>query len=325
MATYREVKGYSVKSVSSDPANVKEGQIWYNSSTKVIKVAPNIASWASGNNMSNSRSTMGFFGSATSAISAGGPSSTVGSEEYDGTNWTAGGNLNTGRNYIGGAGASIPSGRLFGGRQAPTTQNDENESYNGTSWSEEGDMNTARGMLVGMGTQAAALGAGGNTGPGPSGGSNQAISEEWDGSSWSEGDNLNTPRAGAGGAGTQTAGLCVAGQSSGVTDEVEEYNGTSWTSVTSIPAGREGMFVWGTQTDAVVAAGAQPRISTTFSYDGTNWTTYPATVATSRNYGATGGANSTAGVIGGGEAATGNTNLTEEFSQSATTRTVDVS
>ena len=57
MATYREVKGYSVKSVSSDPANVKEGQIWYNSSTKVIKVAPNIAAWASGNNMSNSRST----------------------------------------------------------------------------------------------------------------------------------------------------------------------------------------------------------------------------------------------------------------------------
>ncbi len=43
MATYREVKGYSVKSVSSDPANVKEGQIWYNSATKVIKVAPKIA------------------------------------------------------------------------------------------------------------------------------------------------------------------------------------------------------------------------------------------------------------------------------------------
>ena len=186
-------------------------------------------------------------------------------------------------------------------------------------------MNTARGMLVGLGTQAAALGAGGNTGPGPSGGATIAISEEWDGSSWSEGNNLNTPRDGAGGAGTQTAGLCVAGKSSGNTDEVEEYDGTSWTSVTSIPAGREGMFIWGSQTDAVVAGGASPRTNTTFNYDGTNWTTYPATLATTRNYGATGGLNSTAGVVGGGEAATGNTNLTEEFSQSATTRTVDVS
>ena len=48
MATYREVKGYSVKSVSSDPSNVKEGQIWYNSTTQTIKVAPKIAAWASG-------------------------------------------------------------------------------------------------------------------------------------------------------------------------------------------------------------------------------------------------------------------------------------
>ena len=65
MTKYKTSQGFRIKSVSSDPANVKEGQIWYNSSTKVIKVAPNIAAWASGNNMSNSRSTMGSFGSST--------------------------------------------------------------------------------------------------------------------------------------------------------------------------------------------------------------------------------------------------------------------
>jgi len=40
VSTYRQLKGYSVKSVSSDPSNVKEGQIWYNSTTRIIKVAP---------------------------------------------------------------------------------------------------------------------------------------------------------------------------------------------------------------------------------------------------------------------------------------------
>ncbi len=30
MATYRQLKGYSIKSVTSDPANTKFGQIWYN-------------------------------------------------------------------------------------------------------------------------------------------------------------------------------------------------------------------------------------------------------------------------------------------------------
>ena len=39
MTTYRALKGYSVKSVTSDPANPKEGQIWYNSTAKAIKVA----------------------------------------------------------------------------------------------------------------------------------------------------------------------------------------------------------------------------------------------------------------------------------------------
>ena len=72
MATYREVKGYSVKSVSSDPANVKEGQIWYNSSTKVIKVAPTIAAWASGGDLNTARNTFSGAGNNPAAVVFGG-------------------------------------------------------------------------------------------------------------------------------------------------------------------------------------------------------------------------------------------------------------
>jgi hypothetical protein len=57
MATYRQVKGYSIKLVSSNPDNIKEGQIWYNDSTKQIKVAPYIVgTWASGGNLINDSS-----------------------------------------------------------------------------------------------------------------------------------------------------------------------------------------------------------------------------------------------------------------------------
>ncbi len=55
MAIYKTSQGLRVKSVSSDPANVKEGQIWYNSSVQKIKVAPLIQAWASGGNMNTSR------------------------------------------------------------------------------------------------------------------------------------------------------------------------------------------------------------------------------------------------------------------------------
>lgn len=65
MTTYRTVKGYNVKSVSSDPSNVKEGQIWYNRTTKAIKVAPNLGAWASGGNLGTARDVLAAGGTST--------------------------------------------------------------------------------------------------------------------------------------------------------------------------------------------------------------------------------------------------------------------
>jgi len=37
MATYRQIKGYKVQNLASDPGSPLEGQVWYNSTTGVLK------------------------------------------------------------------------------------------------------------------------------------------------------------------------------------------------------------------------------------------------------------------------------------------------
>ena len=64
MATYRQLKGYSVKTVTSNPSNDILGQIWYNSTEKKIKFTGNVGgAFASGGNLNtnrwNSKATVG--------------------------------------------------------------------------------------------------------------------------------------------------------------------------------------------------------------------------------------------------------------------------
>jgi hypothetical protein len=83
-------------------------------------------------------------------------------EEYDGTSWTAGGNLNTGRVTLAGAGTQT-AGLAAGGDPtgSGTAGNGASEVYNGTSWTIVGSMNIARRYLAGAGTQTAGLAFGG--------------------------------------------------------------------------------------------------------------------------------------------------------------------
>jgi hypothetical protein len=86
-----------------------------------------------------------------------------------------GGNLNTVRNALAGAGTQT-AGLAFGGE--PTTA--ATEEYNGTSWaSNPTGLNTARGILAGAGTQTATVGFGGDSVGG--GGGKTAATEEWTG------------------------------------------------------------------------------------------------------------------------------------------------
>ena len=78
--------------------------------------------------------------------------------EYVGS-WSAGGNLNSARRGMGGAGTVNTAMLAYGGDAPPFSA--LNEEYNGSSWTEVADLNTARQFLGDGGTRSAAIAYGG--------------------------------------------------------------------------------------------------------------------------------------------------------------------
>ena len=150
MATYKEIKGTQIEAVATDPSNPVEGQVWYNTTSNVLKGHKVLAagSWASGGTMNTARSQLAGAGnSSDSALGFGGyvPSSptTGATESYNGTNWTEVNDLNVAGDNMGGAG-SATAALAFGG--GPGTK-DKTETWNGTNWTEVNDLNTARRIM----------------------------------------------------------------------------------------------------------------------------------------------------------------------------------
>jgi len=142
------------------------------------------------------------------------------------------------------------------------------------AWASGGAVNTARTSTAGLGTQTAALLAGGSI-PTPAI-TVSALTEEYNGTSWTEVGDLNLARAlYSAGAGTTTAGLGYGGyfqpnQRSALT---ETYNGTAWTEVNDLTTARYTSGC-GVQTAALaVGGGTTPAIvAIVEAYDGTSWT-----------------------------------------------------
>jgi hypothetical protein len=84
------------------------------------------------------RDDLGGCGTQTAALAFGGrnPTVTGATEEYDGTSWTAGGNLNTARIDL--AGAGIQTAALAFGGTPPRTA--ATEEYDGTTWTNDTSM-----------------------------------------------------------------------------------------------------------------------------------------------------------------------------------------
>ena len=57
MATYKEIRGTHIVSVTSDPPSPQNGQMWYNSTDKVIKGLKilNVGAWATSTSMNTGR------------------------------------------------------------------------------------------------------------------------------------------------------------------------------------------------------------------------------------------------------------------------------
>ena len=123
-------------------------------------------------------------GTQTAALYAGGytsPPATRHDEsyEYDGTNWTAGGDLVTGKSAALSFQAGTQTDAMHTGGSDGTATISKSEGYDGTSWSTRPNCSNAREDGAGAGTAALGLAAGKNTAP-------RGITEEFTGATTAE-------------------------------------------------------------------------------------------------------------------------------------------
>ena len=278
MADYKNIKGFNIQYLDSDPPNPIEGQMWFNSTTQTLKGAEAAtianATWASGGSLNVAKQgTFGYGPTGSAAGSVGGsPSPTNAThEQYNGTAWTEVGDLNTGRYAESRTGSGTQTAALIcsGGDVSALT-----ETYNGSVWTEVADLNTTRRASGGLGTQTATLNVGGRNPPV----GDYALTEEWNGSAWTEITDINTARYGLGGIGTTTDAIVVSGYitSPGYVTICEKWNGSSWTEVGDLNTVHynSGAGSAGSNTDALVYGGSTgPSItSNTEFFNGTSWT-----------------------------------------------------
>ena len=159
MTTYKDKHGLKVQAVSSDPSNPIEGQVWYNTSTNLLKYkAPlGAGTWSTGGNMNTGRTRGASFGTQSASLYGGGtlapgPGKVAFVESYNGSSWSETTDIPANRTSLRGAGTSSV-GLIFVG--SPDTGN--TQTWNGSSWTEVNDMNTARHNHMGGGVQSSAL------------------------------------------------------------------------------------------------------------------------------------------------------------------------
>ena len=244
MATYRDIKGYQIQSLDSDPV-------------------PYVGTWSSGNDMNEGRYAGGGAGTQSAALAFGGtPPITADTESYNGSAWSEVNELNTARQALAGVGTQ-PAALAVTGRSPPgTTYNDAVEKWNGTSWTETGEINTARRDFAGMGTSTAGLVAGGEE---PS---NSAKTESWNGTSWTEVNDLATARGwtGSATASPNAVGLVFFGYPPDNFASTEEWNFPAITSTTLV----EGQMWYNTSTLSLKTYGMAAGISAGSWASGTN-------------------------------------------------------
>jgi hypothetical protein len=333
MASYQGVKGYKVQSTASDPSNPTIGQVWYNTTSDVLKYRTTIPGsnvFSSGGNLPATRTNGGGSpaGSSTAALQAEGynPSPPAGfvntSFEYDGSTWTAGGTTVrspvASTSGIGDFGTQTAALICGGGNPYTTTV----QEYDGTSWASANALPVDKSYMGSSGTQVAGLISMGYNAPDQT--DTQPGSQEYDGTNWTSGGNCNTGSYLHVGFGVQTAAGLAGGYnpSTAAIARVEEYDGTSWTTVNALPGANYSASATGIQTSALYMGGTSPApatVDTALEYDGTNWSA-GGNMTTARE-GAAGqsGTSILDSIIYGGSNSSGGLSSTEEYGAGAPT------
>ena len=326
MATYKGISGFNIKSLASDPSNLVEGEIWFNSTSGTLKVSPILpGTWASGGTVPQIVRGGGCGGTQTAAWYAGGlqyPGDTKNKTwEYDGSTWTE---VNTiPSNFFNGGSTGPLTAGLLAGTAAGYGTNTQVFEYDGTNWAAGGSLSPIGPAYSGgtcLGLQTAAILIGGDGDP-PTG---VTTAVDYDGSSWTSGVAAPATVYGAAGDGPNTAGWMAGGSGPGMpTTATKEFDGSSWTDSGVMGTARaSGQNAGYGPTNAAVYAGAGiwPAVITTAEvYNGTSWSA-TGSLSVARSYGQSSSQSAgsqTGFVVGGATAPAANTDATEEFTAAA--------
>ena len=320
MATYETLRGMRVKYLSADPTNPQTGQVWYNTTTSTLKSLVAVAAWASAATYFGNVGNLAIGGPQTAAMSAGGDYFTSTGGTYDGSAWTATTAMSVARDSC--AGAKDGSQTAFwaaGGVSAPAANT--TEEYDGSSWTAGGTMGDGRRLSGTAGALTTGLAFGGYS-PGKVSGS-----EQYNGSAWTATPALGTAVYYNTGLGTQTAAISYGGNAAppdtGITN-TEEYDGSSWTALPASNYGRQQAGAHGNTADAYGyggSAGPAAYFNTNDHWNGSSWTTSPATlIAAVRPWQGTGPTGPAGMTVGGyGPATPAGGSSTQEFNVATTT------
>ena len=318
MSTYRAIVGKKIKSLSSDPTEGADGQMWYNTTTKKLRGLAIVEAWSSSATLPGNRTYGGGGGSQTAALSFGGAlnppgAAQAGTFEYNGSGWSSGGDLPSVSDLCGGLGTQTAGLKTFGRVGSPSTATTEAFEYDGSTWTAAGNGSNARWGVGSAGIQTAGIAFGGFYNPPYTWFTN---TEQYDGSAWTNSGSLTTQRSQVGFLGdAETSALCIGGEtppSFGTTDAVEGYNGSTWSSETNYPASSQGSAGVGSESDGLVFA-PSPNSTNAFKYDGSTFTAAPS-LGNGRQNGTRAGTTSAALAFQ-GNAGSGQ-NYTEEFNSS---------
>jgi hypothetical protein len=278
MAKYSDIKGFTVQTLSTDPIDstpptgawssggslndakpygfgcggVKTAAVAFGGglATDTTNESYDGTSWTENPAMSNGYSYAFGTGTGTDAIAIGGlttpPLSIKNTtEEWNGSSWTSGGNLNTARYNAENMAFGPGTAAAFVGGKGPDYQPKMlHEQYNGSSWTETTDTPTdlIGGASVGIQTNAV-VASGSHSKQPPGSTTSDGKTMAWDGSSWTEITAFSTARYSAFATGVYNDFILVGGAnpSSSVQALTEKWDGSSWTEIGDLATGRNSL------------------------------------------------------------------------------------
>ncbi len=272
MSTYKGIQGFTNINTSSDPT-ADTGQVWYNTTTNILKATVETAQgWATTPALNSPRNyaATGGAGDATAGLAYGGwPSSSVlKTEEYDGSTWTAKPDLGVSLYRRGGFGTTTAA-VCAAGTSPSTGISNACEEFNGSSWSNINTAPYSGNRTIGFGLEPAGAIAGGGT-PG----SSLSSHGQYDGSSWTSATSMPSAINYGCGFGIQTAAFIGGAQVGAPTPTGYEWDGSSWTTAGALPGnagynkGGSGILTAGMYTTEGPAS-----YQNDLKYDGSSWTT----------------------------------------------------